>query len=104
MTKHIGLFIFFSILAAVFLHELHYVLSLISLTYSALYRMMGWVFSADRLGMILRQSVVFILVPVVVAFVPSLIHKLIKKTWLSQHYFILTMWVSWVVLITLLAR
>lgn len=104
MIKQIGLFIFFSILAAIFIHQLHYVLSLITLAHTALYKMMGWVFSADRLGMILRQSVVFISVPIIVAFIPSLIYKLIKKTWLSQHYFMLIMWVSWVMLITLLAR
>jgi hypothetical protein len=104
MIKQIGLFILFSILAAIFLHQLHYLLSLITLAYHALYKMMGWVFSNDSLGTIIRQSVVFILVPVVVAFISSLIYKLIKKTGLPHPYFMLIMWVSWVMLITLLAR
>jgi hypothetical protein len=104
MIKQIGLFILLSVLAAIFLHELYYVLSFITLAHSAFYKVMGWVFSNDRLGRILRQSVVFILVPLIVAFIPSVIYKLVKKTWLPSRHFMLIMWISWVILITLLAR
>lgn len=95
MVKHIIAIILLSILIIVGMSYVQQGLQFILSCHEWLSDVLKNVFSGGHAGNIIRQLIALLAIPVLVAFIPTLIYWLAKRAWFP--YFMELVWVIWLV-------
>jgi hypothetical protein len=102
MLKHILLLILASLVAVLFFHPLAIFLHSIVFLHNEIIRILGSIFSNDVWGILAKQTIGLVLIPLIVAAIPAFIYRLYShKEW---HYFYAFLWIVWVMIVICVAR
>lgn len=102
MLKHILLLILASLVAILFFHPLAIFLHSIVFLHNEIIRFLGNIFSNDLWGILAKQTLGLVLIPLIVAAIPAFIYWLYsRKQW---HYFYSLLWVVWVMIVICIAK
>lgn len=103
MVKHASFLILFSILAVMFQAQLAHSLTWLMLVHNKVAAWLTFVFSSDSTGIMIRNVIALILLPVAVGSAIALVFFIIKKH--SMRHLLLAVWIVWtVLLVTMLAQ
>ncbi len=100
MIRQIGIYLLFSIIAILFLTQVHWVLNILVIIYHGLEKQLHLVFASDRIGSLLSQWLALMLVPAIIALVFQIVYWIIKRQF--THMFFVVMWLFWLLLVALL--
>ncbi|OGT45953.1 MAG: hypothetical protein A3E83_02625 [Gammaproteobacteria bacterium RIFCSPHIGHO2_12_FULL_41_20] len=101
MLKHIIALIVLSLLAVVGMDYVQQVLDLLISAHTWISDTLMRVFSVDDAGIVAKNLIALLCMPLVIALIPSLIYWLIKRKWFP--YFFEIAWIIWLVQIGALA-
>lgn len=97
MLRQSLIYIFLSILVVIFAKYAHTIVVYIDLFYTWMSIKLAPIFSHTSTGVIIRNIVMLVLLPVIVACIPALIYRLIKGQ--TMPYFIELTWCVWLVIV-----
>ena len=97
MLRHILIFLILSLLVVIFAPYVHLVIHYITATLQLINTQISPFFSLTTGGVVLRKTVILILIPIVIAAIPALIYRLIKKK--NMPHFIALVWIIWTILV-----
>lgn len=90
-----------SAIVVVFVREIGYVLFMLDGAHFFITEQLAKVFAGGQIGNVIRHSLALFIIPFVIALIPALIYWFATRT--NFKYFPHILWVSWIVLATLLA-
>lgn len=97
MVKQSLLYLILSILVVIFAKYAHLLIVYIAMAYTYANVKLMPIFSSTAVGIMLRQVLTLVLIPVIIAAIPALSYRLIKGK--SMPYFIEVTWLIWLVLV-----
>lgn len=89
-----------SAIVVLLLTELAYVLFFVSSMHFFIAKQLAKVFAGGMIGNIIRDSIALFIIPFIIALIPSLIYWAATRA--QFKYFTPIIWVSWIILATLL--
>jgi len=100
MLKQFIILLILSVLAVMFMSEVHHGLQYLTATYGFVTEQLSHVFSSGRLGSILSGTITLVIIPIVIGLIVNFIYWLVKRSTLP--ILIPLIWVVWVLLIALI--
>lgn len=97
MIKQTLIYLLISILIVLFAEYIHLLIVYIDLVYTYISIKLAPIFSNTSVGIITRNVLILVLIPVVIVGIPALIYRLIKGR--QMPYFIEITWLIWLVLV-----
>lgn len=100
MIRQISLYLLFSLIAILFLTQVHWIFNILVWIYHGVEKQLHLVFASDRVGSLLSQWLALVLVPALIALVFQIVYWIIKRQFTSL--FFMVMWLFWLLLVALL--
>jgi hypothetical protein len=95
MAKQFSIYLVMSILLVIFAAYVRQLLVYLDMGYAYLNIHLTHIFSSSATGTVFRHITILMLLPLVIAGVPALVYRFIKKS--SMPYFYHTLWITWMV-------
>lgn len=89
-----------SAIVVVFVREIAYVLFFVDGVHYFITEQLAKVFAGGQIGNIIRDSIVLFLIPFIIALIPALIYWAATRT--PFKYYMHVLWLSWIIMATLL--
>lgn len=101
MLKHILALLILSVLVILLLHPFALLVYATIYLHNLIMHLLSGVFAGDYLGMILKQSIGLVIVPMIFTVLPGLIYWLITRREVGYFYWLT--WAFWLMLVTAIA-
>lgn len=100
MLRHFILLLILSVVAILFLHEVHQVLNVLVYAFNKISGYLSFIFAGDRIGLITRHVIALIILPVLIGLIVNVIYWAFTRRTIPGLFAII--WAVWLLLIALL--
>lgn len=97
MVRQSVIYLIISILVVVFSAYIHTLIVYIDTFYTWVNLKLAPIFSASQTGILIRDAVSLVVIPIVIVGTPALIYRLIKKQ--AMPYFLPITWLVWLTIV-----
>ncbi|MCP0914211.1 MULTISPECIES: hypothetical protein [Legionella] len=97
LLKQSALYLLFSILLVACAKYAHLLIVYVDMFYTYVNLKLMPVFSSSKLGVMIREIITLVFIPVCIVAVPAFIYRLVKGK--SLPYFILATWLLWLIIV-----
>ena len=101
MIRQIFILLLISIVCVYFMTHITWFMHFIDHLHSIFVKQLSLIFAGGKIGMMVKEVVALVLIPLIIAAIPAIIYWFIKR----QHmpYFADILWVTWIMLLTSVA-
>lgn len=97
MAKQFSIYLVMSIILVIFASYVRQLLVYLDMGYAYMNLQLINIFSSSPTGIIFRHITILMLLPLIIAGVPAMLYRFIKKSAMPYFYHIL--WISWMVIL-----
>lgn len=99
MLRQFLIYLIMSILVVVFARYAHILVVYIAMLFTFLKVKLGPVFSQNGWGLIVRNIIILVILPLILSSIPALSYRLFKGKGREMPHFLILTWIFWIIIV-----